>query len=256
MMSPRPFLAAVLLGAALAVAAPTSLMAQSTIAIPAADPRTISVTGDAEVLVEPDHVVVIVASEARDMDPKKARAECHRKMAAVLESARRFGIEEKDLATDNLHLEPIYRWGGEEQIFNGFVCRKSLVITLRRPEKLDELVELVVASGANMIQGIEFRTTELRRHRDEARRMALQAAREKAEAMAAVLGQRIGAPRNISENVSTWEPPMPRARGMAQNAMMMQDGAGEEAVSSTALGRIRVRATVSVVFDLREAGGS
>jgi uncharacterized protein YggE len=141
-------------------------------------------------------------------------------------------------------------------VFEAYSCRKTVVITLREPKKLDQLVEALVGAGSDSLQGIEFRTSDLRKHRDEARRLALVAAREKAIAMAGTLDQKIGRPQSISENFSTWEPWSYGGRNMrmmAQNVMQESGGSGtSESASSTALGRIRVRATVGVVFELKD----
>lgn len=239
-----------------ACATPGRTEAQNLTVASTAYPRTISVAGDAEVLVEPDFVEITMGTEGRDADAKKAREACHEKMTAVLDAARAAGIAEKDLATDNFQLEPIYRWEDNRQVFEIYSCRKTLVITLRNPAKLDQLVEALIGAGSDSLQGIEFRTTDLRKHRDEARRLALVAAKEKAAAMAGTLDQKIGRPQSISENFSTWEPWSyggRNMRGMAQNISQDSGGSGtSESASSTALGRIRVRATVSVVFELKD----
>ncbi|MDX2177700.1 MAG: SIMPL domain-containing protein [Candidatus Sumerlaeia bacterium] len=219
-------------------------------------PRTISVTGEAEVLVEPDFVEVIVGTEGRSRSAQEARGACNARMAAVLAAARSSaGIAEKDLATDQFQLEPVYEWENNRQRFVEYVCRKTLVVTLREPERLDALVEALVTAGADTMQGVEFRTSDLRKHRDEARRLALLAAREKADAMAGVLGEDIGAPQSIGESYSMWSPydSGRSARMMAQNVSQeMSGGSASDEPSSTALGRIRVRASVSVLFELNQ----
>ena len=52
--------------------------------------------------------------------------------------------------------------------------------------------------GVNYVHGVEFRTTELRKHKDTARALAVKAAREKATAMAGELGPALGEPRTIT----------------------------------------------------------
>jgi hypothetical protein len=52
----------------------------------------------------------------------------------------------------------------------------------------------------NYVHGVEFRTPELRRHRDAARQLAVRAAQEKAEALVHGLGGRLGRVLSISES--------------------------------------------------------
>jgi Protein of unknown function (DUF541) len=54
------------------------------------------------------------------------------------------------------------------------------------------------------VYGIEFRTCGLRKHRDAARGLAIQAAREKAIALAGELGQEVGRPIDIREEYKGW----------------------------------------------------
>ena len=91
-----------------------------------------------------------------------------------------------------------------------------------------------------------FRHSEDRSHRDRARDMGVNAAREKAEAMAKSLGQRVGRPILVSEASPTWINPM-------SNANVFNDGASEgasDAGDTLAPGTIRIDARVSVTFEM------
>ena len=58
-----------------------------------------------------------------------------------------------------------------------------MVITLGDVSRFEDLLSDTLLAGANHVHNVEFRTTELRQHRDAARALAIQAAREKAEAL-------------------------------------------------------------------------
>ena len=58
----------------------------------------------------------------------------------------------------------------------------------------------VLAAGVTNIHGIDFQTTEIKKYREQARELALKAAKEKAEKMAAVLGTIDRRPLQISES--------------------------------------------------------
>ncbi len=67
---------------------------------------------------------------------------------------------------------------------------------------MEELVTKVLQAGVNYVHGIDFQTTEFKKYREQARNLALRAAKEKAEMMAGVLGQSAGAPIQINEDFS------------------------------------------------------
>jgi uncharacterized protein YggE len=81
-----------------------------------------------------------------------------------------------------------------------YVVRKSIAIKLTKISSFDAIMTGLVTNGVNHVQGVDFRTTELRKHKDKAREMAIHAAKEKAEAMAAALGMKVGKPLHIDVN--------------------------------------------------------
>ena len=85
------------------------------------------------------------------------------------------------LKTDYLNIEPRYRDEHRATGFIGYFVRRTLVITVRDVGTFETLLSDVLQAGATHVHDIEFHTTELRRHRDAAREMAIKAAREKAE---------------------------------------------------------------------------
>ena len=67
------------------------------------------------------------------------------------------------------------------------------------PAKVEALISQMLEVGVNHVNGVEFQTTQFKQHRESARELALQAAREKAEKMATALGCAIGKPVAINE---------------------------------------------------------
>jgi uncharacterized protein len=127
------------------------------------------------------------------------------------------------------------------------------MVTLKDVKKLEALVDSVLKNGANVLQGVEFRTSELRKHRDQARSMALRAAREKAMALSREVECTIGAPRTISESGATWYG-LGNRYNFAQNAVQDMAGGGEGG-ETLPLGQMAVRANVGATFDLIPAVG-
>ena len=215
--------------------------------------RSITVNGTAEVRVPPNEVILTVGVETDSLDIVKARAANDQRVKAIVEAARGHAVAAEHVKTDFLDIQPRYNDSARRE-FLGFFARRSLVITLRDVSKFEPLLSSVLTAGANYVHGIDFRTTELRKHRDAARAMALTAAREKADTMAATLNVTLGAPANIHEGHSGWWSPYSswwgtRSGMVAQNAIQMPDGRGG---SDDVLvpGLISVSANVSVTFDL------
>lgn len=226
------------------------------------EPPKIFVQGEAVVYVKPDKVLITFGIETWDKQDlliaKQKNSEIFRKALAVLDQ---LDIPEKDIQTDFLSIEPRYRDGYRREEFLGYFVRNTFVVTLRKPEKLEELITKMLEAGVPYLHGVSFQTAEFKKYREEARRLALLAAREKAQKMAAVLGQTIGPPIQIQEGNSPWyyysgwsEWRFGRGQTMAQNVLQDIPAPSEEPGQTVALGKIAIRASVSVSFLLKEPG--
>lgn len=218
--------------------------------------RSLTVSGEAEVRVVPDEVVLTLGVQTSDLELEVAKLENDRRVEDVLAAAESLGVKREYLQTDYLEIEPRYRDTYEAMNFIGYFVRKTIVVRLRNMEKFEPLLASVLEAGANYVHGIDFRTTELRRHRDHARSLALQAAREKAEAMAAELGQVIGPPLSIREDHYGWWSWYgswwgSRRGGMSQNVVQSAATAPRDLEGPTSPGQLSVTARVTVSFELQ-----
>jgi uncharacterized protein YggE len=71
---------------------------------------------------------------------------------------------------------------------------------MRDVNKTSEAIAAAFQAGANQVVNVEFYTSELRKYRDQAREMAITAAREKASALAQGSGTDVGCVLTINEN--------------------------------------------------------
>jgi uncharacterized protein YggE len=150
------------------------------------DRPKITVTGEAVVNVKPDRIVLSFGIETSDQAIAAARqknADAFKKAVAAIKEC---GIPEKDIQTDHLSIEPRYKDGYRGGAFLGYFVSNTVAVISNSPEKLEDLVTKLLEAGVSHIHGIEFQTTEFKKHREQAREMALKAAKEKAEKMAAV----------------------------------------------------------------------
>jgi uncharacterized protein YggE len=240
--------AAVCLSAfAAAVTTPALALAQETT-------PTIRVRGQAEVRVVPDEVVLTFGIETLHKQVEEAKADNDKRLAALTTAATSHGVPAARVKADYLEIRPTYRDEYRLTEFLGYRARRTVVITLRNLSRFESLVTAALNGGVNYVHGIDFRTTELRKHRDAARAAAVTAASDKAQAMAARLGQEVGAPQQIEEGYGGFYSPFgawgARREGVSQVSSQAAITAGE--VDSTLLpGQIAVTADVMVTFRLK-----
>jgi uncharacterized protein len=205
-------------------------------------PRLISVTGTSEINVAPDQVVLSLGVESRDKDLSVAKSQNDGRIKKIFHMAHDAGVEPKDIETSALRMGAEY---SEEKIpkFLGYSVSQTTTITLRDLSKYESLMTKLLEAGINRVNGINFGVNETRKYRDEARSKAIRAAKEKAAAMAADLGQTVGKPWDISEE-SGWN-----SYQYAANSFTA--GKNSETDQSTiSPGQLTIRASIKVSFQL------
>jgi uncharacterized protein len=213
-----------------------------------APPRLITVTGEAEIRVVPDEVFFDVSVETTHRDLRTAKAQTDERLKRLFELTRRYDVAAKDVQTDYISVEPRYRVAGGVRQFIGFAVRKDLVFTLRDVSKAEAMLSEVLESGVTRINDIDFRTSELRKHRDAARAQAIRAAQEKAIALTREIGQKIGKAYSIEEVVPGSS--SASTNNFSVNSSGSADGEAEATSGTLAVGQIKVNARVVVRFEL------
>jgi uncharacterized protein YggE len=206
-------------------------------------PATISVTGEATVSVPPDLAQIDggVTSEAKTA--REASEANNAAMGKVLQALKGAGIEEKDVQTSRLSLQPQSapnRTG--PSTVAGYRASNRVTIRVRDVAKVANAIDTLVGAGANEIGGINFVVSQASKLLDEARERAVADARRKAEIYAKAAGVTLGAPLSISEEGNSAPVPYRRmAAGMAVSAPVAQ---GEETLA----------VTVSVSWAIKQQG--
>ena len=148
------------------------------------DRQKITVIGEAVVKVQPDQIIITFGIETWDKNIMTAKKENNEIMKKAILVIQQSGIQDNNIQTDYLSIEPRYDNNYEKKNFIGYFVRNTFVVTLTEPGKVEDLVTGVLQSGVNYIHNINFQTTEFKKYREQARELALNAAKEKAEKMA------------------------------------------------------------------------
>jgi len=122
--------------------------------------RTISTSGNAEILVAPDRALVTVSVVTENADVKVAQTDNARIMSTVAGSIEGLGIEKKDLKTTGYSIYPVYEdtkvpFGQKVKYYR---VTNSLQVTLKDITRTGEVIDTAVKSGANQVDSIEFRS--------------------------------------------------------------------------------------------------
>ena len=210
-------------------------------AVPA-DGTLLSVSARAEASRVPD-----VASLSTGVVTQAAAANAALKansaqMAKVVAAIRAAGIAERDIQTSGISVHPQYRYGDNQPpTITGYQASNTVSIKVRDIARLGEVLDALVASGANQVNGPSFEIDRPEAVYDEARRDALELARARAEMYAKSLGMRVRRIVSISEGGGL-QPPVPMMKAMAMDARMES--------APVAPGETTLSASLDVVFEL------
>lgn len=218
-------------------------------------PSYISVTGDASVEVVPDEVIITLGVETSDLEMNVAKDQNDEIVRKAIEIAKSYGIDECDIQTNYINIEPRYEDYYEYQEFLGFYVQKTIVITLKDLSKFERLISDVLNQGVNYVHGIQFQTSEVEKYKEQARLEAIRKAREKAQMLAQALDMEIGAPTSIYENQTSWWSWNNNYWGYSWAEMSSCAGyycdVSGQTQSPMAPGQISISASITVSFELK-----
>lgn len=206
----------------------------------------ISTSDNAVIRVVPDLVDIRFEVEIRNADLTLARQQQSERTIKVLAALRAAGVAETELQSSHIQISPNYTENQvETEKVRFYSVSQSVSCTLHDLKKLPNLIAGAVAAGATSVERASFRTSELPKHRADARAKAIRAAREKAFALATELGAKVGKPHTITENSgSDW------SGGISANVINQPIFTQGDASPTFAPGTIAVTETIHVSFIL------
>lgn len=141
------------------------------------------------------------------------------RMASVRSALRRAGIPDRDIQTSHISLNPEYRYGDNQPPrLVGYQASNQVSVRFRDLAETGEILEALVAEGANTINGPSLSIDRPEEALDEARTLALANARTRAELYARALGMRVKRVLAVSEPGVVNMPPIPVMRMEAAQA--------------------------------------
>jgi uncharacterized protein YggE len=236
----RPLLLAIALLLGLGHA--SGVRAQSTTATPA-DGTLLSVSAQAEASRVPDVATLSTGVVTQAADANAALRANSAQMGQVMAAIRAAGVAEKDIQTSGINVNPQYRYAEDQPpAITGYQASNNVSIKVREISKLGDVLDALVASGANQVNGPSFEIDKPEAVYDEARRAALDKAQRRAEMYAKSLGMRVRRIVSISEG-GGFSRPMPMMRMQAE----AMDVAAAPPVSP---GETTLSANLDIVFEL------
>jgi uncharacterized protein YggE len=201
----------------------------------------ITVTGEGSVNARPDMATVNLGVTTEGPTAKDAMAANTAQLATVLDKLRASGIEDRDIQTSGLSLNPNWQQvdGQMTPTIVGFIASNMLTVRVRALDNLGAVLDAAVTDGANSFNGLSFGLADPAPSMNEARKLAVADATARAQLLSEAAGMRLGPVVAISEGGGMGAPmPMFRMEASAGDAVPI------------AAGEIASMASVTMVFEL------
>jgi|AMWB02.1.fsa_nt_gi hypothetical protein len=207
--------------------------------------RTLSAAGNGFVYIVPDIAYITVGVRVDADEVSDALAANNVQANAIADALAGMGVDKADIQTSNFNVYPMQDWGPDGQISRKYyVVENTVFITVRDLAKLGNLLDTVVSSGANTINGISFDVLDKSAAEAEARDKAIADAKLEAEAIAAATGVKLGAIQTVNVYTSGVVYPVYESKGIGGGSMAYDSGAPISA------GQMKVSVDANIVFEI------
>jgi uncharacterized protein len=237
------FLAALALGAA---ALPAAAGAQPTTVTQAIAGTKLDVSATGKVTRVPDIAIISAGVVTRAATAVAAIQQNADRMERVSAALKRAGIEDRDIQTSSINLNPEYRYEqNKAPQLVGYTASNQLNVRFRDIRNSGKILDALVAEGANQINGPTLTIDKPEVALDEARGKAIAVGRARADLYARTLGMRVVRLLSVSETGGYQvPPPMP---------VMMRAEAANAGGADTSIvpGEQELQVTLAMSFELQ-----
>jgi uncharacterized protein YggE len=201
-------------------------------------PRTITVTGDAEVASKADQARLSAGVLTQAETAAAALSANATAMNRVFAALKMAGIPENRMQTSNFTVQPQYapyREGNPEpQRIIGYQVSNNVVVTVDNLSTLGPTIDALVRSGANQLGGIEFMVADPKPLAERARTLAVVDGAAKARTLAMAAGVTLGPLMSMQETMNVRPIPVfAMARAVAAEATPIAEGEERVGVNVT-----------------------
>lgn len=201
-------------------------------------------SGEGIVQAVPDRAWITITAESRGSNPREAQRRNTEAMTPVQDKLRAAGIPAEAIRTVGYDLQQEWDFVNNRRVSRGYVARNTIDVRVDAIDRVGELLELAVGTGATSVGGIRFDLKDRAKLEREALRLAVADARARADAAASGAGRSIERVLRIEEH-GVSGPPIMMARATFSKEASQADSPPISA------GQMELRAQVTLTAVLK-----
>ena len=211
--------------------------------------NTIVMTAEGKVSATPDLAIVSVGVTSNGSTAKQVTDDMSKKVNQITDFVKQQGIDAKDIATTNFYVNQNYDYTNGTNKPTGYQGSENIVIKIRGVDKstdrVGKILEGTTINGSNQIQGISFSFDDPDNLKAEARKLAIEKAKQKAQELADETGLKLGRIISVSDSNISYPMPMPYALSMGGSSDT------KSVTPNIETGSQDITASVSVTFEVK-----
>ena len=206
------------------------------------------VSGEGKVMVTPDLAIIYLGIEAQEISVADAQAKASAAMDKVIQALKAQGIADKDIQTQYFSIYQVTNWDNNKETITGYRVTNTVIVKVRDVTKAGAVIDAVVAAGGDMtrVNNIAFTVDDPAPYYEQARTLAVQKAKAKAQQIADEAGFDLGKITYITENSYNYQP-------LTRNYAMGDVYAAPEVGGSTSIsaGELEVTTTIQLAYEIK-----
>ena len=238
-------MAALALGVAALPTIATAQVQTVPVQVPVISGTRLDVAATGEVTRVPDLAIISAGVQTLQPTASGAIEDNAARMEKVRAALKRAGIEDRDIQTSSINLNPEYVYDqNRPPRLTGYRATNTVNVRFRDLKRTGQILDALVAEGANQINGPNLTIDKPESALDEARTKAIANGRARADLYARALGMRVVRLISVSESGGyAAPPPMPM--------MMAQAERSADASSKIDPGTQQLQVSVAMSFELQ-----
>ncbi|RDW17582.1 hypothetical protein CWR48_13755 [Oceanobacillus arenosus] len=156
--------------------------------------RRIIVTGNGQILVEPNIVTIQLEVVTEDSSLRQAQQENANTMNQVIQTLLNLGIPRENIHTAAFNIFPRYDFVDGKQVFRGYEVTNEITLQINAIDQTGAIIDEAVKNGVNRVSNIQFTVRDKDMYYQQALSAALGNANQKAETIARTLQLNLNQP--------------------------------------------------------------
>jgi uncharacterized protein len=211
--------------------------------------RTLTAVGQGKVFLVPDVAYVTIGVHSEAATVAAALKDNNTQAQAIQKALTALGVDTKDIQTSAFNVYPQQQpnpkalpGSTDTQTVTTYAVDNTVNVTVRDLNKLGTLLDNVVSSGANTIHGVQFDALDKSKAMADARKLAIQDAKNQAQEIATDSGVQLG--NIMTLNVNTGNVPGPIYAGKGGFA-------AADASVAVSSGQLQITADANIVYEIK-----